>query len=72
MKEIIYMLVVDVWRLAKKFEFRKMGDDEWEDFIQSGQKLVIRYRLRGEAAERLCRALLDAFQTFLADMDKGS
>lgn len=71
MKEIIYMVVVDVWRLAAKFDFRKMGDDEWEDFIRSGQKLVMRYRPRGEAVERLCRTLLDVFQAFLADKDKG-
>lgn len=64
MKEIVYMLVVDVWRLAAKADFRKMGDDEWEDFIHSGQKLVMKYRLQGEAVERLCRNLLDAFQRF--------
>ncbi len=63
-REIIYMLVVDIWRLAAKYDFCKMGDDEWEDFISSGQKLVIRYRPYGEAVERLCRDMLDAIRIF--------
>lgn len=71
MKEIIYRVVVDVWRLAKKFDFQEMSDDEWEDFTRSGQKLVMRYRPQGKAVERLCRDLLDAFQAFLADIGKG-
>ena len=71
MKNVIYMLVVDVWRLAAKYKFRKMGDAEWEDFINTGQKLVIRYWAQGEAVERLCRDLLDAFQTFMSGSEKG-
>ena len=69
MKDAIYRLVVDVWRLAAKYKFRKMGDTEWEDFVSSGQKLVIRYRAQGEAVERLCRDLLDAFQEFYQRMN---
>lgn len=67
MKGIVYMLFVDVWRLAARFGFREMGDGEWESFIRSGQKLVMRYRPQGRAMERLCRDLLGAIQTFLAD-----
>lgn len=69
MKDAIYRLVVDVWRLAAKYKFRKMGDAEWEDFVSSGQKLVIRYHAQGEAVERLCRDLLDAFQEFYRRMN---
>lgn len=70
MKNVIYMLVVDVWRLAEKYKFRKMGDAEWEDFINTGQKLVIRYRAQGEAVEELCRNLLDSFQIFYKQVGK--
>lgn len=70
MKDSIYRLVVDVWRLAKKYEFRKMGDAKWEDFIRAGQKLIIRYQAQGKAVERLCRDLLDAFQTFYRQIGK--
>lgn len=64
MKDSVYMLLVDVWRLAMKFGFRKMGDSEWETFIDRGKKLVMRYKEKGEAMERLCRDLLSAFQSF--------
>lgn len=64
MKDRIYKIVVDTWRLAVKYGFRKMENTEWESFISEGQKLIIRYRAEGEAIERLCRDLLDAFQRF--------
>ncbi len=64
MKNRIYRIVVDTWRLALKYSFRKMENREWESFVSEGQKLVIRYRAEGEAMERLCRDLLDAFQRF--------
>ncbi len=62
MKDSIYRIVVDTWRLAVKYEFRKMGNSEWEGFVSESQKLAVRYRAEGEAVERLCRDLLDAFQ----------
>ncbi len=64
MKDNIYRIVVDTWRLAVKYGFRKMGTREWESFISESQKLVVRYRPEGETMERLCRNLLDAFQQF--------
>ena len=64
MKDSIYMIVVDVWRLAAKYDFRKMGDRGWERFIREGQKLIVRYRAEGKAMEKLCRDLLDVFQQF--------
>lgn len=64
MKNRIYRIVVDTWRLALKYDFRKMGSTEWESFISEGQKLIARYRAEGEAMERLCRDQLDAFQRF--------
>lgn len=72
MKDSIYRMMVDIWRLASKYNFCKMGDKEWEDFIRSGQKLAMRYRPQGEAVEKLCRALFSAFQDFFEKFDTGS
>lgn len=71
MKDRVYRVVVDTWRLAAKYGFRKMGDGDWEDFIRTGQKLVLRYRAEGEAMERLCRDILDAFQALLKGTGTG-
>jgi hypothetical protein len=68
MKDRVYRVVVDTWRLAAKYGFRKMGDSDWKDFIENGKKLVIKYRAENAALEKLCRDILDAFQTFF----KGS
>lgn len=70
MKNRIYMAVVDIWRLAARYGFRKMGDSEWEEFICRAQELVIRYRAGGAAVERLCRDLLNAFQRFYEQVEK--
>ena len=35
MKDKVYRIVVDTWRLALKYNFRKMGDRDWEDFIRN-------------------------------------
>lgn len=64
MKDEAYRIVVDVWRLAARYGFRKMGNSEWEGFISGGERLVARYRAEGRTSERLCRDLLDAFQSF--------
>lgn len=72
MKQIIYMAVVDTWRLAAGFGFRRLGDGEWEDFIRSGQKLATRYRSHGQAVERLCRDLFAAFQEYYRQKGKDN
>lgn len=64
MKCRVYKVVVDSWRLAAKYGFRRMGDGDWQDFIKDGQNLILRYRAEGYEMERLCRDLLDAFQQF--------
>lgn len=71
MKYRVYRVVVDSWRLAAKYAFRRMGDGDWQDFIRDGQKLILKYRAEGVAVERLCRDLLDAFQTFMSRSEKG-
>ncbi len=67
MKDKVYRIVVDVWRLAAQFGFRKMGSADWEAFVAGAERLVkgCRDRDTGDAAaEALCRDLLDAFQSF--------
>ena len=70
MKDSVYMLVVDVWRLAWGFGFRKLGDSDWEAFIDRGEKLVKRYQESGAVMERLCRDMLSAFQEFYQQIGK--
>ncbi len=62
MKDSVYMLVVDIWRLAARYGFRRMRDGEWESFIQDGEKLAAKYRREDVRLERLCRDMFAAFQ----------
>ena len=70
MKDIIYELVVDTWRLAARYQFKKLEDSEWAEFIKNGERLHGKYRKKGEAVERLYRDLFDAFQTFYQQISK--
>lgn len=69
MKDSVYRIVVDMWRLAAKYDFRRMGDGEWESFIQDGERLAARYRSEDVRLERLCRDMFAAFQELYQKMD---
>ena len=48
MIRIIYQVFTDVWRLARKYEFRRLTDSEWEAFCGQGEELLEKYRLDAE------------------------
>lgn len=62
MRELIYKVFVDVYRLACKYRFSKLDDKQWECFIADSGRLLSRYR--GTDAEWLFRELFMAVQTF--------
>ncbi len=62
MKDSVYMLVVDIWRLSARYGFSRIRDGEWESFIQDGEKLAAKYRREDVRLERLCRDMFAAFQ----------
>nr|WP_296488616.1 hypothetical protein [uncultured Acetatifactor sp.] len=69
--KLIYELITAVWKLIKKYGCSRLSDEQWEGFVADGQKLILKYRAEGAAVERLCRDLLDAFQTFMSRSEKG-
>lgn len=69
--KLIYELITAVWKLIKKYGCGRLSDEQWEGFVTDGQKLILKYRAEGAAVERLCRDLLDAFQTFMSGSEKG-
>lgn len=62
MKDSVYRIVVDMWRLAARYGFRRMGDGEWESFIRNGERLAAKYRSGDAGLEHLCRDMFAAFQ----------
>ncbi len=62
MKDLAYKVFVDVYRLACKYRFSKLDDNQWGCFISDGDRLLARYR--GTEAEQLFRQLFMAVQTF--------
>lgn len=62
MTRIIYQVFTDVWRLARKYEFRRLTDSEWEAFCGQGEELLKKYREYGPEVETLYRDLFRAVQ----------
>lgn len=62
MIRIIYQVFTDVWRLARKYEFRRLTDGEWEAFCGQGEGLLKKYREYGPEVETLYRDLFRAVQ----------
>lgn len=63
-----YRVFVDVWRLACRYRFQKLENDEWESLISDGNKLFDRYK--DTYAECLFRYLFQAIQSFYESVGK--
>lgn len=62
MKNKAYEVFVDVWRLAYKYQFRKLDESRWEEFITDAEKLLARYKCTD--VEILFWLLFRAIQSF--------
>ena len=62
--KIVWELFTDVWHLARKYEFRKLTDAEWEQFKARGEELLVKYRKHGPDGEMLYRDIFRAAQAF--------
>lgn len=75
MKNKVYELIVDIWRLASKYQFKRLTEAEWDAFISAGVDLCKRYRQQSPGMEQLCRDLFYDFQKFYErgiDDEKGA
>ena len=46
MIRIIYQVFTDVWRLARKYEFRRLTDSEWERSVPGSTGAVPERRMQ--------------------------
>ena len=69
MKEEVYRIIVDIWRMICKYQFRKLSDDEWERFVSDGERLLERYKGNRNPVEMLCRDLFQCVQAFYEHLD---
>lgn len=64
MKKTVYEIIVDIWRLAARYQFKKLNDTQWENFLSDGNNLLEKYRQYGRQEELLYRDLFSAVQAF--------
>lgn len=62
--KIIWELIYRCVALARKYEFRKLTDAEWEQFKARGEELLVKYRKHGSDVEMLYRDIFRAVQAY--------
>lgn len=67
-KESAYKVFVDIWRLACKYRFQKLDDEQWINFISDGELLLQRYK--GTDVECLYRQLLLGVSVVYEQLEK--
>ena len=68
MRQYAYMVFVDLYRLAYKYHFRKLDDEQWENMISDAGRLFKRYQ--GTEVEYLFRHLFSAVQSFYESLGR--
>ena len=63
-KKIVYQIIIDIWNLAKEFDFKKLTDAEWEEFTSKAQELRDKYKNHGESIDLLFRDMFSALQDY--------
>ena len=67
-KEHAYKVFVDIWRLACKYRFQKLDEEQWISFVTDGETLLKRYE--GTDVEHLYRQLLLAVSAVYEKLEK--
>jgi hypothetical protein len=68
MRNLAYKVFVDTYRLAYKYRFHKLNDNQWKSMISDADKLFKRYK--NTDAEYLFRYLFSAVQSFYERVSK--
>ena len=63
-KKIVYQIIIDIWNLAKEFDFKKLSDAEWEKFTSKAQELRNKFKNNGESIDLLFRDMFSALQSY--------
>ncbi len=63
-KELIYNLILDIWSLIKKYDFKKLNDIEWGEFAEQGLLLEQKYKTKSKEAFALFRELYSAVRHY--------
>lgn len=63
-KKIVYQIVIDLWNLAKEFNFQRLSDKEWELLVEKGMKLREKFMSYGKDIDLLFRGMFNAVQEY--------
>lgn len=62
--KIIYGLITSIWKLCKKYGTDKLTYNQWESFVEDGQKTREIYLVKGSQYDMLYREMFSALQEY--------
>lgn len=69
-KKIVYQIIIDLWNLAKEFNFEKLSETEWEIFTEKGMKLRKKFLTYGTDIDLLFRGIFNTLQEYYERKNK--
>lgn len=63
-KKIVYQIVIDLWNLAKEFNFQRLSDKEWELLVEKGMKLREKFVQYGTDIDLFYREMYRALENY--------
>lgn len=63
-KKIVYQIVIDLWNLAKEFNFKKLSDSELDLLAEKGMELREKFVKYGKDIDLLFRGMFNAVQEY--------
>lgn len=70
-KKIIYQIILDIWELTKKYVFKPLDDDGWEQFCNEAGVVSNNYRKCSKDVGMLFSDIFTAITKYKAAKDKN-
>lgn len=63
-RTVIYNIHRDIWKLTEKYGYKKLTDEQWEQFCDDGFALQAKYRKVNRNMELIFRDEFGAMQSY--------
>jgi len=60
----VYDMITRIWRMYRKYGSRRLTDEEWNEFISTGQQFHEEYKQCDKNTELLFRDMFAALQNY--------
>lgn len=62
--QLVYEIITEVWKIAKKYKCEQLNNDEWQNFVDDGYALRKKYACKGKEIDLLVVELFMAILNY--------